>query len=110
MVGDTAVRSETAALQAIARPTEIGAGIAVVILLGALTRYFDPHLPQGAVGTLINRIAKSIEFPVDAIVIGLIGNRVPRNPFSGNGFRPDSAPNSSSRPWWSCSAHRSTYS
>lgn len=47
-------------------------GIAVVILLGALTRYFDTHVPQWAADTPFNRVAKSIEFPVSAIAIGLI--------------------------------------
>ncbi|WP_433755006.1 YeiH family protein [Nocardia sp. CA-135398] len=77
-VEPSAILSETGALQAISRPTvaEIGAGIAVVILLGALTRYFDTHVPQWAVGTPLHRIAKSIEFPVYAIAIGLIGNVV----------------------------------
>ncbi|MET8877217.1 putative sulfate exporter family transporter [Nocardia sp. NPDC004604] len=71
-------RSETSALQAISRPTgaEIAAGIAVVILLGALTRYFDTHVPRWAVDTPLERVAKSIEFPVYAIAIGLIGNVV----------------------------------
>ncbi|MEU0501263.1 putative sulfate exporter family transporter [Nocardia sp. NPDC005998] len=72
------VQSETSALQAISRPTgaEIAAGIAVVILLGALTRYFDTHVPRWAVDTPLERVAKSIEFPVYAIAIGLIGNVV----------------------------------
>ncbi|WP_433206044.1 YeiH family protein [Nocardia sp. CA-107356] len=72
------VRSETSALQAISRPTvgEIAAGIAVVILLGALARYFDTHVPRWAVDTPLRRVAKSIEFPVYAIAIGLIGNVV----------------------------------
>ncbi|WP_433678405.1 YeiH family protein [Nocardia sp. CA-119907] len=72
------VRSETSALQAISRPTvaQIAAGVAVVILLGALTRYFDTHVPRWAVDTPFKRVAKSIEFPVYAIAIGLIGNVV----------------------------------
>jgi hypothetical protein len=57
------VRSETAALQAISRPTvvEITGGLAVVVLLGALTRYFDTHVPRWAVDTPFQRVAKSIE-------------------------------------------------
>ncbi|MGW4766593.1 YeiH family protein [Nocardia sp. NPDC004278] len=72
------IHSETSALQAISRPAgaEIAAGIAVVILLGALTRYFDTHVPRWAVDTPLERVAKSIEFPVYAIAIGLIGNVV----------------------------------
>ncbi|WP_280442160.1 YeiH family protein [Nocardia brasiliensis] len=73
-----AVRSETAALQAVSRPTgtAIVAGIAVVLVLGALTRYFDTQVPRWAVGTPLQRVAKSIEFPVYAIAIGLLGNVV----------------------------------
>ncbi|AFU03356.1 YeiH family protein [Nocardia brasiliensis] len=72
------VRSETVALQAVSRPTgtAIVAGIAVVLVLGALTRYFDTHVPRWAVGTPLQRVAKSIEFPVYAIAIGLLGNVV----------------------------------
>ncbi|GAJ84045.1 hypothetical protein NBRGN_068_00360 [Nocardia brasiliensis NBRC 14402] len=100
-----AVRSETAALQAVSRPTgtAIVAGIAVVLVLGALTRYFDTQVPRWAVGTPLQRVAKSIEFPVYAIAIGLLGNSR-----CATGFRPGSAPNSSSRPVWCCSAPRST--
>lgn len=70
------VTSETAALQAVSRPTvgAIVAGIAVVLALGALTRFFDTHVPQWAADTPFKRVAKSIEFPVYAIVIGLLGN------------------------------------
>lgn len=70
------VKSETAALQAVSRPTvgAVVAGLAVVIALGALTRYFDTHVPQWAADTPAKRVAKSIEFPVYAIAIGLLGN------------------------------------
>ncbi|MEV6428237.1 putative sulfate exporter family transporter [Nocardia sp. NPDC051463] len=72
------LRSETAALQAIARPTvtEVVAGIAVVVLLGALTRYVDTHVPRWALDTPLQRVARSIEFPVYAIAIGLLGNGI----------------------------------
>ncbi|WP_083889425.1 YeiH family protein [Nocardia pneumoniae] len=70
--------SETAAVQAVARPTAgaVAAGVAVVLVLGALTRYFDTHVPQWAADTPVKRVAKSIEYPVYAIAIGLIGNVV----------------------------------
>ena len=70
--------SETAALQANPTPTrtDIVAGIAVVLVLGALTRYLDVHVPKWAVDTPFQRIAKSIEYPVYAIAIGLLGNVV----------------------------------
>ncbi|GAA5078426.1 YeiH family protein [Nocardia iowensis] len=70
------VKSETAALQAVSRPTvgAVVAGIAVVVVLGALTRYFDTQVPRWAADTPFTRVAKSIEFPVYAIAIGLLGN------------------------------------
>ncbi|MET9028443.1 putative sulfate exporter family transporter [Nocardia sp. NPDC004168] len=70
--------SETEAVQATSRPTAgtIAAGIAVVIVLGALTRYFETHVPQWAVGTPFQRVAKSVEYPVYAIALGLLGNVV----------------------------------
>ncbi|MGW0249650.1 YeiH family protein [Nocardia goodfellowii] len=77
-VAETPVKSETAALQAIARPTkrEIAAGVAVVLALGLVTRYFDAHVPEWAKGTPFQRVAKSVEFPVYAIALGLFGNVV----------------------------------
>ncbi|WP_330229982.1 YeiH family protein [Nocardia sp. NBC_00508] len=68
--------SETEAVQAVSRPTTgaIAVGVAVVFALGALTRYFDTHVPQWAADTPLERVAKSIEYPVYAIAIGLIGN------------------------------------
>ncbi|WP_280260901.1 YeiH family protein [Nocardia abscessus] len=70
--------SGTEAVQAVSRPTAgaIAVGVAVVIVLGALTRYFETHVPQWAVDTPFRRVAKSIEYPVYAIAIGLIGNVV----------------------------------
>ncbi|WP_084488506.1 putative sulfate exporter family transporter [Nocardia niwae] len=70
--------SETEALQAVPRATAgaIAAGIAVVIVLGALARYFETHVPRWSVDTPFQRVAKSIEFPVYAIALGLIGNVV----------------------------------
>ncbi|WP_280238653.1 YeiH family protein [Nocardia abscessus] len=70
--------SEPEAVQAVSRPTAgaIAVGVAVVIVLGALTRYFETHVPQWAVDTPFRRVAKSIEYPVYAIALGLIGNVV----------------------------------
>ncbi|WP_280490951.1 YeiH family protein [Nocardia asiatica] len=70
--------SETEAVQAVSRPTAgaIAAGIAVVIALGVLTRYFETHVPSWAVGTPFQRVAESIEYPVYAIALGLVGNLV----------------------------------
>jgi uncharacterized integral membrane protein (TIGR00698 family) len=61
------------------RPSGIGyaiAGVLVVIALGAATRFLEARVPQWAAGTPFAKIAKSIEFPVYAIALGLIGNAV----------------------------------
>ncbi len=50
------------------------AGVLVVIALGALTRFLEQEVPLWAKGTPFARVAKSIEFPVYAIALGLIGN------------------------------------
>ncbi len=52
------------------------AGVLVVIALGALTRYLEQEVPQWAKGTPFAKIAKSIEFPIYAIALGLLGNFV----------------------------------
>ncbi|MEV0712678.1 YeiH family protein [Nocardia aurea] len=68
--------SENAALHGGSRGTIswIVAGVAVVLVLGALTRYLEIHVPRWAQDTPLRRVAKSIEYPVYAIAIGLIGN------------------------------------
>jgi uncharacterized integral membrane protein (TIGR00698 family) len=52
------------------------AGVLVVIALGALTRFLEQEVPLWAAGTPFAKVAKSIEFPVYAIALGLIGNFV----------------------------------
>jgi uncharacterized membrane protein YadS len=52
------------------------AGVLAVIALGAATRFLESHVPQWAAGTAFAKVAKSIEFPVYAIALGLIGNAV----------------------------------
>nr|WP_234813121.1 putative sulfate exporter family transporter [Mycolicibacterium confluentis] len=52
----------------------IAAGVLVVIALGAATRYLETNVPKWASGTSFAGVAKSIEFPVYAIAIGLLGN------------------------------------
>ncbi|BBX32489.1 hypothetical protein MMAG44476_27939 [Mycolicibacterium mageritense DSM 44476 = CIP 104973] len=52
------------------------AGVVVVIVLGAATRFLEAQVPQWAAGTPFAKVAKSIEFPVYAIALGLIGNAV----------------------------------
>ncbi|MCA2210833.1 YeiH family protein [Nocardia rosealba] len=70
--------SETAAVQGNTRATstDIAAGVLLVLVLGALTRFFDTQVPQWAADTPLKRVAKTIEYPVYAIAIGLIGNVV----------------------------------
>jgi uncharacterized membrane protein YadS len=70
------------------------AGVLVVIALGAATRFLEAHVPQWSAGTPLAKVAKSIEFPVYAIALGLIGNAVlsklaPRDALSGisRGYR-----------------------
>jgi uncharacterized integral membrane protein (TIGR00698 family) len=52
------------------------AGILVVLALGAATRFLETQVPHWAAGTPLAKVAKSIEFPVYAIALGLIGNAV----------------------------------
>jgi hypothetical protein len=80
----------------------------VVIALGALTRFLEAQVPVWAAGTPLERVAKSIEFPIYAIALGLIGNAVLTKLALRDALSKGFAPNSSSRPDWSCSAHRST--
>ncbi|MGV9800881.1 YeiH family protein [Mycobacterium sp. NPDC003449] len=50
------------------------AGVLVVVVLGAATRFLEQQVPQWATGTPFAKVAKSIEFPVYAIALGLLGN------------------------------------
>ena len=52
------------------------AGVLVVVALGAATRFLEQEVPQWAAGTPFAKVAKSIEFPIYAIALGLIGNFV----------------------------------
>ncbi|WP_299556906.1 putative sulfate exporter family transporter [uncultured Mycolicibacterium sp.] len=52
------------------------AGVLVVVLLGAATRFLETQVPAWAEGTAFERIANAIEFPIYAIALGLIGNVV----------------------------------
>ncbi|KMO72522.1 hypothetical protein BST22_27950 [Mycolicibacterium chubuense] len=52
------------------------AGVLVVIVLGAATRFLEQQVPRWAAGTGFAGVAKSIEFPVYAIALGLLGNVV----------------------------------
>ena len=52
------------------------AGVLVVLALGAATRFLETQVPQWAAGTSFAKVAKSIEFPIYAIALGLIGNAI----------------------------------
>lgn len=52
------------------------AGVLVVLVLGAVTRYLETQVPRWADDTAFEGVAKSIEFPVYAIALGLLGNVV----------------------------------
>ncbi|WP_281690489.1 YeiH family protein [Pseudonocardia thermophila] len=51
-------------------------GVAVVIAIGALVRLLEQGLPAWTEGTAFGDVAAAIEYPVYAIVLGLIGNVV----------------------------------
>ncbi|MEV7006177.1 putative sulfate exporter family transporter [Streptosporangium sp. NPDC051022] len=51
-------------------------GVLVVLLLAAVTRYLDQNVPALLKGTALENVAAAIEYPVYAIVIGLLGNAV----------------------------------
>ncbi len=52
------------------------AGLLLVVALGALTRVLEQNIPTWTEGTAFGQVAKSVEFPVYAIALGLIGNGV----------------------------------
>ncbi|MFC3502598.1 YeiH family protein [Micromonospora krabiensis] len=49
-------------------------GLLVVLGLAALTRYLEQNVPVFAEGTALEDIAAAIEYPVYAILLGLLGN------------------------------------
>ena len=51
-------------------------GLAVVLLLGILTHLLNEGVPTWTKGTGFGSVAKSVEYPVYAIALGLIGNAV----------------------------------
>jgi uncharacterized integral membrane protein (TIGR00698 family) len=50
------------------------AGVAVVLVLGAITRLLEQTVPAATKGTAFGSFAAAIEYPVYAIVLGLLGN------------------------------------
>ena len=59
------------------RPARLAlAGVAVVVALAALARLLEQTVPAAAKGTAFAGVAAAIEFPVYAILLGLLGNVV----------------------------------
>jgi uncharacterized integral membrane protein (TIGR00698 family) len=52
------------------------AGVAVVVALAALARFLEQTVPAAAKGTAFAGVAAAVEFPVYAILLGLLGNVV----------------------------------
>lgn len=52
------------------------AGVAVVVVLAGLARLLEQTVPVAAKGTALAGVAAAIEFPVYAILLGLLGNVV----------------------------------
>ncbi len=50
------------------------AGVAVVLVLGGLARLLEQTVPAATKGTAFGSVAAAIEYPVYAIVLGLLGN------------------------------------
>jgi uncharacterized membrane protein YadS len=50
------------------------AGVAVVLVLGGLTRLLEQTVPAATKGTALGGVAAAIEYPVYAIALGLLGN------------------------------------
>ncbi|WP_428961266.1 YeiH family protein [Micromonospora fluostatini] len=54
----------------------VAAGLVVVLALAYLTKYLDGAVPDWLADTSLARVAKSVEYPVYAIAVGLLGNLV----------------------------------
>ncbi|MBK1787494.1 YeiH family protein [Prauserella cavernicola] len=52
------------------------AGLVVVLGLAALTRFLEQNVPDWSEGTALGEFAAGVEFPVYAIILGLLGNLV----------------------------------
>ncbi|MGW6132421.1 YeiH family protein [Cellulomonas sp. NPDC055163] len=55
-------------------PAAVVGGLVLVVALAALTRYLEQNVPVWTEGTPLGGVAKSVEFPVYAIALGLLGN------------------------------------
>ncbi|MEU5549935.1 putative sulfate exporter family transporter [Micromonospora sp. NPDC047793] len=51
-------------------------GLLVVLVLAVLTRYLEQNVPTWVEGTAVEDVAGAIEYPVYAILLGLLGNAV----------------------------------
>jgi uncharacterized membrane protein YadS len=51
-------------------------GVAVVVVLGAVARFLDQEIPAATKGTALGAVGAVIEYPVYAILLGLLGNVV----------------------------------
>ena len=78
---DVAVAAEDSGDQTYAPSVRSGAfwawtllGLAVVVGLAWLTRFLEANVPDHLAGTSLEKIAKAIEYPVYAILLGLLGN------------------------------------
>ena len=76
-----------------------------MLVLGGLVRLLEQTVPAATKGTAFGGIATAIEYPVYAIVLGPAGQRrCSPGSACGTGWPAASAPSSSSRPGWCCSA------
>ena len=108
MSHDAETTPDTDLRSPVACPPLALAGVAVVVALAALARLLEQTVPAAAKGTAFAGVAAAIEFPVYAIVLGLLGNVVLTRLGCATGWPAASGPSSSSRPVSSCSARRST--
>ncbi len=69
---------ETTVVRAEARPAGVwtGVGLVVLFLLAAATRFLELNVPAWFAGSPFAGVAKAIEFPVYAIILGLLANAV----------------------------------
>ncbi len=73
----TALASPVAAAEPrVGRRMWTGIGLVVVLALAALTRYLDLNVAGWFKGTQFANVAKAIEYPIYAILLGLLGNFV----------------------------------
>ncbi|WP_155371178.1 YeiH family protein [Catellatospora vulcania] len=49
-------------------------GVLIVLVLGSVARFLEDTIPAAAKGTSLEKFAAAVEYPIYAIVLGLIGN------------------------------------